>query len=122
MRRLTCAKPLLCTAALQRDTSIYQRDWLCHQALGERADEGLWGRRQPRQHRGIELKAHAAAPSCWIGAGLGLHDQCLGCLVKAAAGKSRRLRVCECDLVTVRNQRGLQQAKMGAQTEIEPIS
>ena len=52
MRRLTCAKPLLCTAALQRDTSIYQRDWLCHQALGERADEGPLG-------------AQAAPPTSW---------------------------------------------------------
>lgn len=93
MRRLTSAKPILRTATLQRDASVYQRDGLSHQALGQRADEVLWGRRQPRQHCHVELKAHAAAPSRRVGAGLGLREQCLSGLVEAPAGKSRRVRV-----------------------------
>ena len=122
MRSLTCAEPLLCAAALQRDACVDQRDRLRHQALGERADEVLWGRRQPRQHCGVELKAHAAAPSCWVGAGLGLREQRLGCLVKAPAGKSRGVRIrsvtaisrdCSIPIATL-IQTGLQQAKVGA--------
>ena len=74
MRILTGAKPLLRAAALQRDVGVDQRDWLSHQALGERADEVLWGRRQPRQHCGVELKAHAAASCYRVGAGLGLRN------------------------------------------------
>ena len=110
MEGLTGAKPLLCAAALQRDTSVDQCDWLSHQALGERADEGLRGRRQPGQHRGVEVEADAAAASCWAGAGLelgsqhsgsclvkgaglGLGSQHSSCLVKAPAGKSASVKM-----------------------------